>query len=416
MNNIKEFNPKAFDATKKIILFGAGNIGILAFEALKQNNINVSFYYDNDTLKQDKNFNNTVVLSKKNFCKLNNNSIVIICNNYIQSTLDFLNENNFTDIFDCTKLLRDSKFDINYLLKIQEKQEITFQNLKPLSDYKRIIELHSNTFHKKKDMQSFSVKYLDVVVTERCSMKCIDCSNLMQYYKNAKNSDLNQLLFSLDRFMKIVDQVYEFRVIGGEPFVNQELYKILEVAVNYNNLENVIIYTNAQHIPNDRTLHVLKNKKIKLDITNYKSVGRSKKHDELIKTLIENKINYITHEANLWTDSGRIKFRNKSNEELKNMFKNCCVNDVLTLLNGFIYRCPFSANANNLSAIPREDRDIVEISNKRLDDVLIKKELISLYTRKDKEDFLAACNYCGGRDYSTPSIKAAIQTKLPILF
>ncbi|MCO6696995.1 hypothetical protein, partial [Streptomyces sp. Vc17.3-30] len=37
------------------------------------------------------------------------------------------------------------------------------------------------------------LKYLDVVVTEACSMKCQDCSNLMQYYTKPRHSDLELL-------------------------------------------------------------------------------------------------------------------------------------------------------------------------------------------------------------------------------
>jgi len=216
--------------------------------------------------------------------------------------------------------------------------------------------------------------------------------------------------------MKIVQGVYEFRVIGGEPFINRELDKILSLMVSYEHLQNIVIYTNAQHIPTGNTLEVLKNPKIKLDITNYRKVNRSAKHDSLINVLQENNINYVTHVANLWTDSGRVKFRNLDEANLKDMFMNCCVNDVLSLLNGKIYRCPFSANAHNLKAIPDDERDIVNISDPKINDDIIKDQLLSLYTRKDRKDYISACNYCGGRDHNTPVIKAATQTKLPISF
>ena len=33
---------------------------------------------------------------------------------------------------------------------------------------------------------------MDVVITERCSLKCKDCANLMQYYEKPQNSDLER--------------------------------------------------------------------------------------------------------------------------------------------------------------------------------------------------------------------------------
>ena len=72
-------------------------------------------------------------------------------------------------------------------------------------------------------------------------------------------------------------------------------------------------------------------------------------HPKLIKILNENKINYISHTADKWTDSGRIKKYNRTEKYLKEMFLNCCVGDVLSILNGKMYRCPFSANAHNIN-------------------------------------------------------------------
>ena len=93
------------------------------------------------------------------------------------------------------------------------------------------------------------------------------------------------------------------------------------------------------------------------------------------------------------------------------MFKNCCVNDILTLLNGKLYRCPFSANIMNLNAIPINETDFVDLSNDNKTLEMIKEEILSLYKNKK---YLTACSYCNGRDYTTPKIKAAIQTKIPL--
>ena len=66
---------------------------------------------------------------------------------------------------------------------------------------------------------------------------------------------------------------------------------------------------------------------------------------EVGRLLKENKINYITHTADRWTDSGRVKKYERTENELQNLFHNCCVGDILSILNGKLYRCPFAANA-----------------------------------------------------------------------
>ena len=41
------------------------------------------------------------------------------------------------------------------------------------------------------------VKHLDLVLTEKCSLKCKDCSNLMQYYSRQKDSEIHLLFKSV---------------------------------------------------------------------------------------------------------------------------------------------------------------------------------------------------------------------------
>mgnify|MGYP004245401103 FL=1 len=92
------------------------------------------------------------------------------------------------------------------------------------------------------------------------------------------------------------------------------------------------------------------------------------------------------------------------------MFKNCCTNDYLTLLNGKLYRCPFSANTMNLKAIPILQNEFIDLS-KNYSKEELKKDMINLYY---KPEYLTACNYCNGRDFTTPRIETAIQAEKPI--
>ena len=95
---------------------------------------------------------------------------------------------------------------------------------------------------------------------------------------------------------------------------------------------------------------------------------------------------------------------------MERMFLNCCVNDTFTLLNGVLYRCPFSANVYNLNAIPKNPDDFIDLNNLK-SPVVIRNKIQNLYFNKD---YLTACHYCNGRDYTTPVIETAIQTKKPL--
>ena len=84
---------------------------------------------------------------------------------------------------------------------------------------------------------------------------------------------------------------------------------------------------------------------------------------------------------------------------------------LLSLLHGKLYRCPFAANGINLKAIPRNPSDEVDLINSSFNTKELRKQIKKLcYDKK----YLTACSYCNGRDYSTASTPAAVQTIKPL--
>ena len=71
----------------------------------------------------------------------------------------------------------------------------------------------------------------------------------MQYYLTPKNSDIDLLFKSIDRLMDSVDSLYEFRVVGGEPFINKQIGKVINKLLQYETIKEIVIYTNATIIP-----------------------------------------------------------------------------------------------------------------------------------------------------------------------
>ena len=152
--------------------------------------------------------------------------------------------------------------------------------------------------------------------------------------------------------------------------------------------------------------------KIILEIANYGQF--STVHDELLNLLDENNIKYSTRRYTNWKDCGRIlPNQNRTEEETKRVFYNCCNSDLISLLHGKLYRCPFSANATNLKAIPVDETDIVDLTNDEINNNELKEKIRNLVYGKK---YLTACSFCNGRDYSVKTINAAEQTKKPLPF
>lgn len=393
---------KKIDLTKnKVVLFGAGDIGELTNYSLNRLGITVDFFCDNDTRKHGKKYLGIEVISPENLAKLNKSINIFISNNYVSLISTQLNNYGFKEIYNCAELLKKTDFS----------QSNEIKGLQPLKIERRI-EYYRNMCLKDEYSSSgiLNIKSLDVQITERCSLKCTNCSNLMQYYEKPVNSDLNQLFLAIERLMSCVNKIYEFRVLGGDPFMNKELHKVIDELKKYNQVEKVIVYTNGKIVPKGLNLDCLKDKKVVLDITNYGEI--SNKHDEIIKVLEENKIAFSTTLTTVWTDSGRIlPYQTETEEEKKKKFINCCNSDILSILHGKLYRCPFSANATNLGAVPVDKTDIIDLCDKDTSIEDLKKKIKNLTYNKD---FLTACSYCNGRDYTVANIKAAEQSKKPI--
>ena len=88
----------------------------------------------------------------------------------------------------------------------------------------------------------------------------------------------------------------------------------------------------------------------------------SRQINQVTGILDDLKIPFRAHLPEWWTDSGRIINIERSEEELKDLFKNCCGKNLFTLTDNKLYRCPFAANADRLNGIPKDERNYVDIN------------------------------------------------------
>ena len=51
-----------------------------------------------------------------------------------------------------------------------------------------------------------------------------------------------------------------------------------------------------------------------------------------------------------------------------------------TILNGKMYRCPFSANAHNINAIPYAKEDVIDLLDESIDKIHMKEKILTVRT------------------------------------
>lgn len=393
--DIKEFVAAVRAKPAPIVLFGAGRYGKLAVYALEKLGIPATCFCDSDPLKHGTTFCGLPVISHEGLAAMGRDTHVFISNNYIAPVVFIVKQMGFPNLYHCIDLLEAVDFTGSDVGMSNSQIHVLIERHKAAA---MILSAPTD--------ERVIIRGMDIMVTEACSMKCKDCSNLMQYYTAPKSSDPDMTLRAFDRMAKAVDVFMEVRLLGGEPFMNKGIHKIVDGLVANPKVEKIAVFTNATIVPKNENLTSLKHPKVYLDITNYGVHSRN--HEKLIAVLDENGIAYNDHVPQQWTDSGRIVYRERTEEQLKEMFARCCVNDVMTLLHDTLYRCPFSANAMNLEAVPRVAKDFIQLLDENKSDEAIRAEIRDLYTARD---YISTCKFCNGRDFSVPVVEAGVQTK-----
>ena len=268
--SLKDFShyKAAGDNSSKVFIFGAGTIGRHTDLALKKKGINAVCFIDSDPRKQGKKIQNKSTISPDVLKKFDTESshIFIACN-YIGSIIPFLKKHSFKNFYKVTEILKN--IDI-YKLYDEIDMQMLFTKLLPLK-LERNLAFYNEMCNKDTYITNnvLKLKSIDVQITEKCSLKCKDCSNLMQYYKKPIDADFEILTKSIDKILNAVDFVDELRVLGGDPFMNKELNKIINELVKYSNIGRIVVYTNARFIPKNQNLDYLKQPRVILDITDY---------------------------------------------------------------------------------------------------------------------------------------------------
>ena len=378
-----------------VVVFGTGNFGKIVVRAVLESGISIKKVCDTNPSNWGKSFCGYSVFGPDDLCS---EDTVLLASNI--SNRRFLRklceEKRVSEIHNVEKILRRSSWP-----KFYSELDLEWS----LDRSQEVIDLYLFDIDSEQEQVLLKVKSLDVVLTERCSLKCVDCSNLMQYYEKPIGAEIETLVESLKSFLDTVDFVSELRLIGGEPLVSRSVEKVLETIYSYSNFDKIVLYTNGTLIPKDSTLSMLQDSRVWVKISDYGSVSR--KAQQLSDKCKSLNINCIHELVTEWEDVGRILDRGRTREQNKVVFGNCCVNDTLTLLHGLLYACPFSAHTDNLGVLKDADVDRIDV----LASKDLKKAIRSIYQEKD---VLVACNLCNGRDHVVAKVPAGVQTKQPL--
>jgi len=387
---LEEFDFHKFDNKNILIVYGTSVFGEIVYYCLKQKNIIPDYFVARES---EKYFHGIPVINIDKMAEIYGKKAAIILLAVGMSSKDIaikLRKKNVEIVYSSYRLLEE----------IRDMKKILPSIYKEMNRY----QYEQDCFINGSKLIMYS---LDVVVTEKCSLRCANCSNLMQYYSNPQNIDINEIRNNLDKLLTIVDCIYELRFLGGEPFMNPDFHILINWYVKNEKIKKIVIYTNGTIFPSETIREKFKNPKILLRISNYgKLSGNIREWSQWCEN---NKVDYDILEVKKWHDVGKLEKHNYSLEEIEYIYKTCECKDVPTLIRNKLYNCPYAANAINLNALYDEEAqmDSLEINGDQDAKDKIKE---FLFERK----FLMACDYCAGRNFSRASVPAYIQAERPL--
>lgn len=193
----------------------------------------------------------------------------------------------------------------------------------------------------------YTIPRLTVVLTPRCSLKCKECNNLMWMFSGSRDLAAGKIIASLENIIGQFDFIPCIELIGGEPFMAQNLKDVLDFLSGQEKVLCIEITTNATIIPHEEIINQLKNPKVVIHISDYGNVANPQKFIECMR---QNEIQLRVLEfQGKWISTGGTEKRNRSAEELSRQYYQCISGNLCkTLWEDRIYPC---ARAASLAAL-----------------------------------------------------------------
>lgn len=244
---------------------------------------------------------------------------------------------------------------------------------------------------------------ISVSITEKCTLRCRNCITYMPYYERPVHYDYESLCHSIDALCALADSVSCLNVVGGEPFLSPHLGKyLIYIMSKYAKIiGKIVIITNGTMIPDEETLHLIKNYNVEIRISDYTSaVPYQKKLNELIHKLENYEIDYQKLGFDEWLDMGKpdenIIMGETADEIKEHMFR--CNGRCQFLCQGKYFYCSRQWAAEGAFHYQLEDGDYLDLDELISNIESGKEKLINFHVGNMEKGYCKYCQICRGFD------------------
>ena len=222
--------------------------------------------------------------------------------------------------------------------------------------------------------------YIEININDHCNLNCKGCSHFAPLAPTSFK-DFDTFLRDIKRLKQLIPHVFKIRIMGGEPFLNPEIRRYVEVLKEVYPYSDLRVVTNGLVLKNisDDMLDFIKINDVMLDISVYPPLFST--IDEIIQKLKSKQVKIFLENISMFKP---ILLDTKEKYPFKKL-QNCnCIN----LENGFIFSCPLQ------STIKYYNERFANRYNYKTNKINIYDPITGAEIKKRLKEPFELCDYC----------------------
>jgi len=370
-----------------IILWGAGKLGGVAAHVLKQQGIEFIAFCDGDSSKHGSSYCDHNIISPETLYRNYSDAVVIVTTVARLEVLELLQASPVDVFFDAWSLFLDidfkgySDYSIPYITRM-------------LDYYFRAIMLQQ------KIEKQYVAERLRIVVTNKCTLRCVNCVSFTPYSKVKRNYEWQALVHDVLCVIDAIGYLEEVVLYGGEALLHPEIDNILNALRHEKRISTISLSINATVLPKKSTIMALREEpRAHVVLSNYGEL--SCKYNEFVETLLNNDISFEEINYQFWYEKSEIGYLNETDEERKRKFINCMSGCGLVIWDGKLFLCQTLPFLLDLDVFPHSDDNYIDVgSSGNMSREELNMRINNFANRANTHNYVDACKYCTGKTSS----------------
>ena len=255
---------------------------------------------------------------------------------------------------------------------------------------------------------------IDTVITSRCTLNCKNCNIFISHIDNPQDISLKDLKKNFDALFESVDFVYEYTLLGGEPFRHEKLADILEYMTGKygDRIGKINLISNGTVTPDKETIDILKKHSISIHISDYtQTVPYKNKMNEVTNLFARNGIEHYVIPNNIWKDIVYPDLSYNAENPREHMIT--CGHSTHSVGDGKLYWCDPAYAAEKFLGYPSKKNDYLDLTENKKNNSKYEASLniLKYFLGNVNDDgYMSICEKCAGiGDDNDRVVEAGVQ-------